>query len=182
MRIKLAAMIPIPEKVEVKLENGLLTAKGPKGECGRMFIHPLIKIEIKDRSIVVACDNATKREKTMFYTFVAHIKNILKGADEGFVFKLKICPGHFPMNVGISNNVLSIKNFLGEKVPRKVALSPSVKVRIEGDIIVVESVDKELGGQTAAAIEQATRITKRDRRIFQDGIYITEKAGKAVNK
>ncbi len=182
MRIKLAEIIPIPEKVDVNLENGLLTAKGPKGECRRRFIHPMIRMEIKDKNFVIGCNNATKREKTMFYTFVAHIRNMIRGADEGFVFKLKICSGHFPMNVGISNNVLSIKNFLGEKVPRKVGLNPNVKVRIEGDIIVIESADRELAGQTAAAIEQATRITNRDLRIFQDGIYITEKAGKAVNK
>ena len=48
---------------------------------------------------------------------------------------------------------------------------------IKGDIIIVEGIDKELAGQTAARIEQSTRITNKDRRVFQDGCYITDKAG-----
>ncbi|MFH0936330.1 MAG: 50S ribosomal protein L6 [Candidatus Woesearchaeota archaeon] len=84
------------------------------------------------------------------------------------------------MNVSIKENNIIINNFLGEKIPRKAKILPNVKVDIQGDIIVLESNNKESAGQTAANIEQATRITNRDRRIFQDGIFITEKAGKSI--
>ncbi len=59
-----------------------------------------------------------------------------------------------------------MQNFLGEKVPRVIKLKQGVDVKIEGQEITVESPDKELAGQTAAAIEQLCKITKRDRRIF----------------
>jgi len=52
------------------------------------------------------------------------------------------------------------------------------EVKIEEQIIIVESPDLELAGQTAASIEKLCKITNRDRRIFQDGIYIYEKPGK----
>jgi large subunit ribosomal protein L6 len=81
------------------------------------------------------------------------------------------------MNVALSGNELVVKNFLGEKVPRTIKFDQGVKVKISGDIIEIESPDIELAGRTASKFEGLTFVSKRDRRIFQDGIYITQKAG-----
>ncbi len=74
-----------------------------------------------------------------------------------------------------NGNKLIIKNFLGEKYPRESILSDKVKTKVNGDQIIIESPDIEEAGKTASNIEQRARITGRDRRIFQDGIYIIEK-------
>jgi large subunit ribosomal protein L6 len=105
---------------------------------------------------------------------------MLKGVQEPFVYKLKACSSHFPMTVSVTGNKLSIKNFLGEKTPREVTFKPGVKVTVAGDQITVESADLELAGDAASKIELATFISERDRRVFQDGIYMTHKAGVAV--
>jgi len=172
--------IEIPEGVTVEIEGNLLKAKGPKGENERCFAHPKIDMSKDDKSVILKSKKPTKREKTMIYTFVAHVKNILKGVAEGFVYKMKICSSHFPMTVTVENEEVVIKNFLGEKIPRRAKIIQGVDVKIEGDIILLEGVDKETTSQTATRIEQATRITNRDRRVFQDGCFITEKAGKAI--
>ena len=46
---------------------------------------------------------------------------------------------------------------------------------LNGDEVVVTGINKESVGQTAANIEQATRIKARDPRVFQDGIYVVGK-------
>ena len=89
---------------------------------------------------------------------------------------------HFPMSVSIQGDYLVIKNFLGERKERKAKILPQVNVKIEKNIITVESSDKEKAGQTAANIERATRIRKRDRRIFQDGIWLVQKSKGAKRK
>jgi large subunit ribosomal protein L6 len=116
----------------------------------------------------------------MMQTFKAHIKNLIRGVMEGHLYKLKICSGHFPMSVSVSGEEFIIKNFMGENVPRTLKLKENVSVKVEGDQVIVESIDKEKAGQTAADIEQLTRVTNKDLRIFQDGIYITFKDGKEI--
>ena len=59
-------------------------------------------------------------------------------------------------------------------------IKEGVKVAVEGDKVKVEGTDKELVGQTAANIETLTKIKGRDRRIFQDGIFIINKGGKEL--
>ncbi|MBL7100883.1 MAG: 50S ribosomal protein L6 [Nanoarchaeota archaeon] len=172
--------IEIPEGVTVEIVGSLIKAKGPAGENERTFAHPKIEISKDDKIITIVSKKPTKREKTMLYSFVAHLKNLLEGVGSKFIYKVKICSSHFPMSVSVEGCEVVIKNFLGEKIPRKSKIMPEVDVKIDGDMIIVEGIDKEKTSVTAARIEQITRVTNRDRRVFQDGCFIIEKAGKSV--
>ena len=175
---ELSDSVEIPEGVQVEAANSTIKVKGPKGELERNFRFPQVDSRIDGSKIVFSVKKATKRDATKLYTMKAHVKNMVKGVKEGHVYKLKICSGHFPMNVTVSGDTFSVKNFLGEKVPRTLKIKEGATVKVEGGDVIVESIDIEKAGQTAADIEQLTRITNRDIRIFQDGIYIVEKSGK----
>jgi len=172
--------IEIPADVEASLDS-FLQIKGPKGELHRAF-SPIVKIEIKDKKIIISTQKARKKEKKILNTTKGHIKNMIIGVKEGFVYKLQICSVHFPIAVGVDKerNLLIIKNFLGETKERTAEIIRGVDVKVEKDIIIVESIDKEKAGQTAANIEAATRIKAKDRRVYQDGIFIISKAGKEI--
>lgn len=181
MRIKeIVEKIEIPEGIDVDVDRNKITIKGPKGTVSREFLYPNIIIKKENNNLSLISKDATKREKRMIGTFKSHIKNMVKGVKEGVTYKLKICSTHFPMNVSVSNNELIVKNFFGERSPRKLKIIDGVNVKIEGDIIIVSGADKELVGRTAGSIELLCRITDKDRRIFQDGIYIIEKDGKKI--
>ena len=174
-------ILDIPTEVEVSL-NSSLVIKGPKGELKRKFITPNVKLSIEDKKIIISSLNDKKAEKKLLYTVKSHIKNMIKGVIEGYVYKLQVCSLHFPMTVTIDKEkgFVIIKNFIGESKERKSKILPGVNVSLKGDIITVEGYDKESTGQTAANIETATKIRAKDRRIFQDGIYLTEKAGDLI--
>ncbi|AHF79605.1 50S ribosomal protein L6 [Thermococcus paralvinellae] len=172
--------VEIPEGVEVTVENNLVKVKGPKGELERELKYPGIKIFTEDGKVVIYKDFPRRKDIAIARTFKAHINNMIKGVTEGFTYKLKVVYSHFPVTVKVQGDKVVIENFLGEKAPRIAQILPGVKVKVMGQEIIVEGIDKEKVGQTAANIEQATRITKWDRRVFQDGIYIVEKAGKPI--
>lgn len=170
----------VPEGIEVKIELDKIIVKGPKGEITRTFPTKNLKIEKKDNQIIVSALQDGANARAFVGTFNSHILNMIAGVQQPFTYKLKICSSHFPISAKLVGQELQISNFFGEKKPRKIIIPAKVTVKVEGDIIIVESVDKELAGRIASDIEQATRIRARDRRIFQDGIYIIEKAGKPI--
>ena len=169
-------IIEIPEEVEVSLDGPILKVKGPEGENSREFKLGKIKFEIKDNKITMSDKKATKREKKTINTTVSHINNMMKGVQEKFVYTLKVASSHFLMSVKIEGNKAEIKNFLGEKISRYCSIPEGAEVEVKKNDITIKSVDKEIAGQAAANFEKATRISNRDRRVFQDGIFIINKA------
>lgn len=172
--------VEIPEGVEVTVEGNTVKVKGPKGELEREFQYPGVQIFTDDGKVVIYKEFPRRKDVAIARTFKAHISNMIKGVTEGFTYMLKVVYSHFPVTVKVQGDEVVIENFLGEKNPRRAKILPGVTVKVRGQEILVEGIDKEAVGQTAANIEQATRITKWDRRVFQDGIYIVEKAGKPI--
>ena len=180
MKETITKEIELPKEVTVNVDGSVLKVNGGKGEVTRDFRHPRVQISMSEGKVVVEAKNGTKREKKMIGSFVSHIKNMIAGVQEPHKYVLKICSGHFPMNVTVSGEEVVVKNFLGEAVPRRITVLTGADVKVNGDEVVVSSSDKEVAGQMAARIENLCRITNKDRRIFQDGIYMTHKAGKDI--
>lgn len=182
MKKELFEEIEIPEGVEANIdsENSTLTVKGSEGEISEKFKIPKLKFEIKDKKIRIGSKNSTKKEKRLMNTIAAHIRNMVKGVQEKFEYKLKICASHFPMSVDIQGREVIVKNFLGEKIPRKTKIPEDVEIKKIGDELIITAISKEKAGNAATKIESITRTRNKDKRIFQDGIYLTEKAGRKI--
>lgn len=177
MQNKIEEKIEIPNGIKVEINRTLIQVTGPKGSLERRFSNPKVSITKEGNTICFRTESSRRNEKRILNTFLSHINNIIKGVTDGFQYKLKICSGHFPISVTVKGKTVEISNFLGEKIPRKAQIPDGVDVKVNGDNVLVESIDLEKAGMTASRIEQATRITNRDRRIFQDGCYIVEKPG-----
>ena len=162
----------IPDNINVTVENKTVKVKGPKGELSKTFKYFFdIKIEKKNNKIVVTSTSDRKKVRAMIGTIIAHIRNMVQGVTEGFTLKMKVIYSHFPVTVKVEGNKVFINNFLGETVPRVADIVGDTKIQVSGQDITITGPSKDDVGQTCGNIEIACRISKYDRRIFQDGIY-----------
>ncbi|MDO8459850.1 MAG: 50S ribosomal protein L6 [Nanoarchaeota archaeon] len=178
MKQKIIESIQIPANVSCTFENRTLKCKSGSAEVSKEIHIPKVEVHIKNNEIVFECQKGNKIQYKKIKSFIAHLKNIFAGVQNKFIYKLEVCNVHFPMSLKTEGSKLLITNFLGEKNPRFAIIIKEVSVEIKGQHITVSSHNKEAAGQTAANIEKATKVRNRDRRIYQDGIFIVEKPGR----
>lgn len=168
--------IHVPEGVNVTITGSTVKIKGKAGELSRSFASPLVQLKKTGNDIVVHSDLPRKKTRALVGTWAAHIRNMVKGAQEPYEYKLVVRFSHFPIKVKVQGDRVIIENFLGERTPRKARIQgANTKVKASGEEISVTGPDLEAVSQTAANMEQATIIRGFDARVFQDGIYITQK-------
>ncbi len=175
MRKALEKKIPVPEGISCEFKNKKIICKKDSVELSKELGNPGISIEVQDSFIILRAKKANKNEYKIINSYASHLQNIFAGLDEKFIYKLEACNVHFPMTMKLEGDKIVINNFLGEKIPRYAKILPNVDVQIKGSSIIVSSHDKDAAGQTMANIEKATNVKGRDRRVFQDGIFLVEK-------
>ena len=170
--------VPLPPKVKLAVHGTTLSAEGPLGRVSRPFPSDALGLEAKGgtATLTLKIPPNRKRAKSLLHTWESHVKNLAGGVTVGFEAKMKVVAAHFPMKVQVKESTLQIENFLGEKYPRFAALVPGVDAKVDGEFVVLSGHDVEQVGQSAANIERATHIRDYDPRVFQDGIYIVERA------
>jgi len=173
-------VVAVPEGVTVTVEGDNFTgftvkAVGPKGENSKFLKYRGVFIEAQDGKVRVYTTSPKKRHKAVVGTFAGHVKNLIKGVKDGFEYQLKVVYAHFPIKLRVEGNEVIIENFIGEKHPRRAKIVGRSQVEIKGQDVYVRGIDIEECGQTAANLEQATKIKRKDPRVFQDGIYIVKK-------
>lgn len=173
--IEVSKVVQIPDDVEVNLEGLKITVKGPLGTLTRDFSKSPVSIELNGKNLKVWADWPRKKESALVGTICAHINNMITGVRKGFTYKLKIVFSHFPISVKVHGRSVLIENFTGERNPRRAKIIGDVSVKVAEDDIIIQGISIENVSQTAANIEQATKIRKKDPRVFLDGIYTYER-------
>jgi large subunit ribosomal protein L6 len=170
--------VEIPTNVNVQVKGMIVEVSGPLGSTSRDFTHARnIRISKTDGNIILDTAYPDKKKLALLGTVKSHIVNMIDGVTRKFRYEMKIVYAHFPITVEYESakNTLLIKNFLGERSARKASVLSGVDVRVAGDTVILEGVDNEKVGQTAANIQRATKIRKKDPRVFGDGIYVYRK-------
>ena len=167
--------IEIPDDVTATQDHLELTIEGPEGSVTRRLWYPDISVSVDGDTVVVESEDTNAKTNATVGTFESHVTNMIHGVTEGWTYQMEVFYSHFPMQVEVQDGDVVIKNFLGEKAPRRVPIHGDTEVQVDGEEITLSGPNIEDVGQTAADIEQLTRVQGKDTRVFQDGVYITEK-------
>ena len=179
--INTSVNVAIPSGVTLATKARLVTVTGPRGTLSKDFKHIDIEIQLLNPSILrLQVWFGLRKHNAAIRTVATHIENMIKGVTKGFQYKMKSVYAHFPININIagpSKNVVEIRNFLGEKAVRRIAMLDGVTVSQTGvkDEIVLVGNSIENVSQSAANIQQSTNVTDKDIRKFLDGVYVSER-------
>jgi large subunit ribosomal protein L6 len=171
--------IALPEGVNISLDGPVLTVKGPRGVLARS-VHPKVGIEVDGGSVHIRRLEETRTGRALHGLTRALVYNMVVGVSRGFTRNLEISGVGYRANV--QNNVISLS--LGHSHPVEFMLPDGVSAVLERqNILRLESIDRELLGQTAArlrALRACEPYKGKGVRYSDERVY--RKVGKAGSK
>ena len=173
--VEVSKTIKIPEGVEASVSGRVVTVKGPKGTLTRSFSNAPVTIKLQGDEISIETSWPRKKEASLVGTVYSHIKNMMTGVLKGFTYKVKVVFAHFPVTVKVKGDTILIENFTGERSARVAKIQGDTKVTVKGEDVIVQGLSLEDVAQTAANMEQATKVRRKDPRIFLDGLFTFER-------
>ncbi len=144
--------IMIPGGVEVRLEGGLLTVKGPKGELRRR-VHPKVQVDMDGEKISVSVADGSGESRSLHGLFAVLINNMVMGVTNGFERVLEIAGVGYRAAIEGRTALFN----LGYSHPIKFELPDGVDATIDRSRLVLTGIDKELLGMTASKIRDLRR-------------------------
>ena len=178
--INASQKIKIPVGVTVSVKGRVVTVKGKRGELTRSFRHMSCDIRVSGRFVIVEVWWGGTKHNATVRTALSHIKNMMIGVSQGWMYKVRLVYAHFPItaNVNESKRLIEVENFLGEEKPRTVPIPQGVTVARDEKIkeeLLISGNDLETVSQVAARVHQIALVRNKDIRKFLDGIYVNEK-------
>jgi len=178
-------ILQVPETVKVTIKSRVVTVEGPRGKLVKDLSHLSVNFSVPKAGIIgIAIHHGNRKNVATLRTVRTLINNLIIGVTKGFKYKMRYVYAHFPINVNVEKNKetdlfeVEIRNFIGEKIVRKVIMQSGVEVQIstaQKDELVLSGNSLEGVSQSAADIQQICRVRNKDIRKFLDGLYVSEK-------
>ena len=171
--------IVIPTGVSVDRSGQVIKIKGPKGELQSQF-HQNIKIDVKDKEIIVTRPDDTKENKALHGLTRALLQNMVTGVTKtyqktldivGVGYRAELKGKNLLLNIGYSHPIYFIP-------PEGIALQTPTQTQI-----VISGIDKQLVGLVAAKIRSIRKPEPyKGKGIKYSDEQILRKAGKTAGK
>ena len=141
--------ILIPEGVEVKIEDDVVTVRGPKGELSQSYC-PEIAVTMEDNNIIVAVQKETKKSKALWGLTRTLVANNIEGVVKGYKKKLAMIGLGYKANLEGEDLIL----YVGFSHPVKIQKTEGITFEVEKNIIIISGINKAKVGQVAAKIRK----------------------------
>ncbi len=167
--------IPIPDAVKVSESHKILNVEGPLGKTRKNFKRIPVEIKVEGKNVIVKSLGTRKKDYAIFKTAESLVNTLIKGVQTGYTYKMKIVYAHFPITVKVKDGYIHVENFQGERAARVSKIFGNTKVVPKGDDVLITGPVLTDVSQTAASLQQNTKVKNKDSRVFLDGVYLFEK-------
>ena len=170
-------IIKIPDGVEVKVSNGQVKVKGPKGTLTQDY-RPVIKIEVAGKEAKTLCKSTDPKAMALQGLYNSLICNMIDGVTKGFEKRLEM--------VGVGYRAAkqgkNLQFQIGYSHPVIVEPPEGIELLVEGNNkIIVKGIDKQMVGEIAAEIRRIRKPEPyKGKGIRYAGERVRKKAGKAA--
>lgn len=166
--------VEVPSAVQIDINGSDVTVKGSLGSNTRRFNDALLSLSKSGNKIIIATTAnkvLAKKAAMAERSFAKEINNDISGVQKHFEVNMQVVFAHFPVTVEAKDNIVMIKNLIGERAPRTAKVVGGTKVEVKGANLRLYGTRLDDVSQTAANLRRACRIREKDGRVFQDGIY-----------
>lgn len=169
--------IPLPDKVEVKIADGMVNVKGPKGTIA-IPAQNGISVKVEGNRLLVLKDESIEMPKTTHGLFRALINNLIIGVSKGFEVRLNLVGVGY--RAALQGQKLDLQ--LGFSHPTQLNIPKGVNVAVDKSVtIIITGIDKHLVGQFAAAVRAMKPPEPyKGKGIRYENEFVRKKAGKAA--
>lgn len=177
------APITIPAGVTITVNNGIVTAKGPKGEVSQAM-NPDITINIDNGVLTVHRPSDSKQHKALHGLYRALINNMVIGVSQGHSVKQELVGvGYKVSNQGnLLDFTLGFSHRIMLEIPQEIKVTTET-LKGQNPSITMECADKQLLGQIAAKIRSFRKPEPyKGKGIKFSGEVLRKKAGKSASK
>lgn len=166
--------IPVPSKVQVTADNGMLTVKGSKETLTKTY-HSSITIDVTPEGIVIAPKNSSRLAHALTGTFAAHLKAMMQGVETPFKKNLVLTGVGYRVELRGKDLVFNV----GFSHPVTMTVPDGLTATVTKNVISIEGADKQRVGQFAAEIRDVKRPEPYlGKGIAYEGEQIRRKQGK----
>ena len=171
--------IPIPNGVNVTVDNNVITVKGPKGTLSRE-LHKDMRVTVEGNVIKVERPSDNKLHRSLHGTTRSVINNMVNGVTEGFSKSLELVGVGYRASKSGNKLVLNV----GYSHPVEIVPEKGIEFEVPSNTkIIVKGIDKELVGITAAKIRSVREPEPyKGKGIKYEDERILRKEGKAGKK
>lgn len=171
--------IKLEKGAKAKIEKDFLIVTGPKGEL-KQKLHALAKVEVSEAEINVSVANKDVKEQRAFWgLYWSLIRNMVIGVTDGYERKLEVIGVGYKAAVNATGLLISA----GYSHPVDFKLPKEVTARVEANVIILNSADKQLVGEMAAQIRKIRKPEPyKGKGIKYAEEVIRRKAGKTAGK
>ena len=168
--------INIPAGVEVKINDGVVTVRGPKGTLTQK-VHPNMDVKVEGTEVIVSRPDDEKLNRSLHGLTRTLIHNMVVGVTEGYKKELEVNGVGYRVQKQGKNLVMNLG------YSHQVIVSDTDDITIEApgpNRIIISGIDKQKVGQFAAEVrEKRPPEPYKGKGIKYAGEHIRRKEGKA---